>query len=120
MVEGAIESHLKRPSHLYQFSRTLYIDGTITAQYSQNNAARTQEPQLLQVLAHHIELRVRINEVAAARTQQHMHGQPATVYGFTNQAMAWSQSTFTQSAAKFNTICPAIPRNEACIDTLGT
>lgn len=75
---------------------------------------------MLQVIAHHIKLRIGINKVTAARTQQHMYRQPTAAYSFTNQAMARRQPTFTERTAKLNTVRSSVTRDEACVDTLGT
>lgn len=120
VIERTIEGHLKRPSHLNQPASTLNIDSTVFAQHAKHHSARTKFPQMLQVVPHDIELRIGINKVSPARTQQYMHRQPTTTYGLANQAMARGQPTFTQRAAQLNTVCTALSRNQARVDTLGT
>ena len=120
MIESAIEGHLERSSHLHQLACAFYIDSAIFAEHTQHHAARAQQAQMLQVFAHNIEFRIGIDEIATTRTQQHMHGQPTTIYGFANQAMTRRQSAFTERTAKLNTVCSTVSRDETCVDTLST
>jgi hypothetical protein len=120
VIEGTMKGDFEGCSQFDKLARTFNVHRAIGAENSENEAAGLEAARVQKVLAHHGELVVRVEKVAASRPQEHMHGESAAQNRFTRETVAWREAAFAERGAQFDAIRSTFARGEASLDTLCT
>ncbi|AEU36834.1 hypothetical protein AciX8_2519 [Granulicella mallensis MP5ACTX8] len=120
VVKGPMERDFQRCSQLYEFTGTLDIHRAIGTENTEDKTCSSKGACMREVFLHELKLILRIEEVAAARPQQDMHGELAAQNRCTDKTVAGCEAALTERGAKFDAVRPSFACCEAGLDTLRT
>jgi hypothetical protein len=120
VIEGTMKGDFEWCSQGDKLPRTFNVHRAIGAKDAEDEAAGPKAARMQKILAHHGELVVRVEKVAASRPQEDMHGESAAQNRFTRETVARREAAFAERGAEFDAIRSTFACGEASLDTLCT
>jgi hypothetical protein len=120
VIEGTMKGDFEWRSQGHKLARPFNVHRAIGAKDAEDEAAGPEATRMQKILAHHGELVVRVEKVAAARPQEDMHGESTAQNRFTRETVARREAAFAERCAELDAIRSTFARGEASLDTLCT
>jgi hypothetical protein len=107
-------------SQIDKLARAFLVYGAIGTEDAENEATGSERARVEEIFTHESELILCIEEVAASRPQENMHGKPATLNRCVCKTVAWRKATFAEGGAEFDAVSSPFACGEASLNTLCT
>ena len=118
-VEGAMEGDLKGRGQVDQLAGALDVDFAIGVQNAECEPTDAERFTVEEIFTNETELEVGVDEVAAPRTQQHIHGEAAGLHGAMNEGMSGCKAVNVQVGAELDACRAAFPGDQTGLKTFG-
>ena len=103
-VDGPMKGHRQRPGQFHKLPRTLYIDGAICAEQSQDDAICAEIFCDASVMLHGCEFRIGVEEVATSRPDHYVDCDLCVLARCADGSGAGSGTAFEQVCTEFDAL----------------